>query len=283
MVLELVLALIAFAVFSLVVWLAALPATWPLRRSHESERVAWWRLVFPLFVGALVISFLLGWAIQEGDPADERVGTIPKVLALVSCAVVLRACYRAATAVRLGELARVPIGTIGLLNPRVVVSDEFRKSVSSEVLAAALAHERAHVRGRDPLRIWLAQFAADLQWPVPRTAQRFSAWLVALEAERDDEALANGASGEDLADAILTAARFHVAAATRPCAYVEGAGGGVAWRVRRLLSATRPTRPLNWQVRWLTLASCLVLLASAVGLGTRYGDCVLGMLPGVGP
>ena len=73
-------------------------------------------------------------------------------------------------------------------------------------MVAALEHERAHVRGRDPLRIWLASIVTDMQWPWPPARRRFTAWLRALEIARDDEARANGVRGADLAAAILAIA-----------------------------------------------------------------------------
>ena len=280
---ELVLTVVAFALFGVVVWLVALPAGWAWLRSRAPERSAWWRLVLPLFVGALVFAFMLGWAAQEADPADEHVGLVLHLLALLSGGVVLRASARAAHALRLGANPRIPIGTLGLVTPRVVVSPEFRESVSEDVLAAALAHEAAHVRRRDPLRIWLAQLAADLQWPVPGTARRFSTWLLALEAERDDEAIASGVAGEDLAEAILAAARLPRVPATSLCAHAEGSGEGIAWRVRRLLGGRASNSRPRLATRWGIPATCFALMTTAVWLGIHFGDAVLGALPGMGP
>lgn len=281
--LELVLTIIAFALFGGVVWLLALPVGCGGSIERTPERIAWWRLVLPLLGGALVLAFLLGWAVQEADPADERAGVLLHALALLSGGVVLRASVRAALALRLRRNAYIPIGTIGVWRPRVVVSREFRASVTDEVLAAALAHESAHVRNRDPLRIWFAQFAADLQWPVPGAAQRFSTWLLALEADRDDEALAGGVASEDLAEGILAAMRLHRAAAAPLCAQVAGDGEGIAWRVRRLFSDRAAPFASRRGVNWGVPASCVLLMTAALWLGVHYGDAVLGVLPGMGP
>lgn len=281
--LELVLTIIAFALFGGVVWLLALPAGWGRSLERAPERAAWWRLVLPLLGGALMLAFLLGWAVQEADPADERAGVLLHILAMLSGSVVLRALVRALTSLRLGRNAYIPIGTLGLWRPRIVVSQEFRESVTDDVLAAALAHESAHVKNRDPLRIWVAQLAADLQWPVPGASRRFSTWLLALEADRDDEALANGVSGEDLAEGILAAMRLQRAAATLLCAHAEGDGEGIAWRVRRLLLARTATGPSKRGATWVASASCVVLMTAALWFGVHYGDAVLGFLPGMGP
>ena len=78
--------------------------------------------------------------------------------------------------------------TVALLRPRVVVCETFGAQLDEHALAAALAHEQAHARHRDPLRIWLAQIVTDLQWPLSGARARFEQWLFALELARDEEA-----------------------------------------------------------------------------------------------
>jgi len=282
---EALLVIVASALFGVVVWFLALPVgrLWPRASEPEPEPLAWWRLVFPLFAGFVVLAFLLGWAFQAPDPADKRAGIAFHLLAVFTLVTVMRAIVRSLSALRSNACARFSVGTIGLLTPRIVVSEEFRRMAPATVLLAALGHEAAHARGRDPLRIWLAQLAADLQWPIPGTGQRLSAWLLALEVQRDDEAVANGASPEDLAEAILTAARLHCAPTTRLHAGATGSGEGIAWRVRRLLSleAHRGSTFSPRGVRGIRII-CFVLVVGAVWLGLAYGDAALGALPGMG-
>jgi len=275
---EAVLVIVAAALFGVVVWLVALAMG---RAQHRAlEHRAWWRLVFPLFSGLVMIAFLVGWAIQEPDPADERVGLALGLVAVVTGLITLRAIVRSVTALRLSSDAQIPLGTVGFVKPRVIVSEALRRIASREILAAGLAHEAAHVEHRDPLRIWVAQLAADLQWPIPGTARRFSAWLLALEAQRDDEAVASGVAPEDLAEAILIAARLQRGAPVT-AANVLGAGDGIAWRVRRLLATDRSVVPVSHAAAmWI---SCTAVVIAAVGLGISYGDAVVGSLPGIGP
>ncbi len=274
---------VASALFGVVVWLLALPAGRRRLHSRDSEPRGWWRLVFPLLAGAFVVAFLVGWAFQEPNPADERAGIGLHLLAVATIGIVIRALIRSVMALRSSSRAHTPIGTVGLLAPRVIVSDEFRRLASGDVLRAALAHEAAHAVGRDPLRLWLAQLAADLQWPIPGTGRRLSAWILALEAERDDEAVASGASPEDLAEAILIAARLHSGPAARLCANAIGSGEGIAWRVRRLLALEAPVRRNALRRSfWFVGTSCSALVLAAVWLGVRYGEAVLGVLPGMG-
>lgn len=278
---EALLAVSAAAFFGIVVWMVALPAGWTRLRIRDAEKLAWWRLVLPLFAWGLVLAFFVGWALQEPDPSDERVGTAFHLLAALTGLIVLRALVRSMQALRGNVQTQVPIGTVGLVMPRIVVSAEFRQAASQDVLAAAMAHEAAHVRHRDPLRIWLAQLAADLQWPVAGTARRFSAWLLALEAERDSEAVASGADADDLAEAILAAARLQRGHRARLCANATGAGEGIAWRVRRLLSA-EPSEHVRCR-SWTTAASSIGLVIVASFLGFHYGDVALRMILGAGP
>jgi len=283
MALEAVLVVVATALFGVVVWIAAFLLRRAWLRSRDPEPLAWWRLVFPLFAGAVVLAFLIGWALQEPNPADEQTGIGLLVLATLTAGISLRALIRSAHAVRSSAVARVAVGTVGLVKPEVIVSEEFERIASRTVLAAAIAHETAHVRGLDPLRIWFAQLAADLQWPIPGTDRRFSAWLLALEAERDDEALAAGTAAEDLAEAILNAARLQCGLATALCASMAGAGDGIGWRVRRLLAADGPVGAARPRAFWVVRVSCGAILVGAVWLGLTYGDALLRMVPGIGP
>ncbi len=275
---ELVLAIVAAALFAAVVWLGAL-AQGLDASAHEPEPRAWWVLMRPLYVWAVTFAFLWGWSLQEPNPADERAGLRSDLLATLGAVIALRALVRAIRALRSASIHRAPIATVGLLRPRIVVSRSFLESVPEEVIRAALAHERAHVERRDPLRIWLAQIGADLQWPVPGASQRFAAWLLALEADRDSSALADGTDPTDLAEAIVTAARLQCCPVPTASARAAGAGDGIAWRVHRLLSpdaATVVARPQSRLVR----AWWLALLLGALCLGLVYGESVMHALLG---
>lgn len=275
---------VAAALFGTVVWITAAGAGHQERTSElsVSETRAWWKLVWPVFAGALVVAFLTGWALQEANPADEWVTLKMRALAGVVLAVVLRALLRALCSVRASRHAGAPIVTVGLLRCRTVISDAFEKAASPQVLAAALAHEAAHAWYRDPLRIWMAQLAADLQWPMPRVRRRFRNWVLTLEMRRDDVAIDAGAAPTALAEGILLAARLHSGSVALPSAAVTGSGEGLALRVRRLLynhavsgEGTMPRQHMTWL--W-----CCAAFAVAAWLGAFYGDSLLMLLPGIG-
>ncbi len=275
--------ILSAAIFGAVVWVTALGANLLSRRGQPNERSAWRQLCLPLFSGMLVVAVLGGWSMQEPDPPDERTGAVYSVIAAVAILSFARASVRAIWSLLRARRGVIPVGTAGILRPYVVISDEFRRTADPGVLAAAMLHEAAHVRRRDPLRIWLTQIATDLQWPIPRARRRFDAWLCLLESQRDDEAIAAGANALDLADAVLTAARLQTGAPSDRCAAVAGAGRvGIAWRVRRLLAADRKAAPVSSRSAWYLLSAYGVAIAIGAWLGFAYGEVLLRALPGVG-
>src|SRR5216683_3171296 len=115
---------------------------WPAARVRGSsalrlEEIAWRRVWLPVAPGLAVAAFALllaravvraGWSLiaDQGDPATA---------------------------------------TVGLLRRWIVFSPHLARRLEEGQVNAVLEHERAHARHWDPLRIWLAQLATDLQWP----------------------------------------------------------------------------------------------------------------------
>ncbi|PXY22865.1 M56 family metallopeptidase [Prauserella muralis] len=67
--------------------------------------------------------------------------------------------------------AREPLAvTVGLWRPYVVVSSGLVAELSEQELRAVLAHEQAHVRRRDPLRLLLGRTLAAHLWFLPVAA-----------------------------------------------------------------------------------------------------------------
>ena len=174
---------------------------------RAAERRSWRRVWSPLVPATVALAALCGWTIQEPRLTDEllRPGAL---LGLIPLALIwLRAAFRAARALVPPRVAPVA-ATVGLLRPRVVVDTGLRRCLERLPLDAALAHERAHARHRDPLRLWLAQIATDLQWPNSLAQRRFDDWAETLELARDEEVRAGGVRGEDLAAALVAAVRL---------------------------------------------------------------------------
>ena len=188
-------------------------ALWPSHALREAspaelERRTWIRLWIPVVPVLVVAAGLAGWALQEPDPVRDPLDRGVLLAAWAPFGVIFaRAVLRAVWA-----FARRPVecgvATVGLIQPQVVFSPFLARQLDEDVIRAALAHERAHALHRDPLRIWLAQWVTDLQWPWPWAKRRFEVWLDALELARDDEARVSGADGADLAAAVLASMRF---------------------------------------------------------------------------
>jgi Zn-dependent protease with chaperone function len=185
---------------------------WPVTHFHIQsalalEKIKWRRIWLPLTPALAVASALCGWAVVEPDPIPEG---MPVWLILMSApflGLLARAAVRSAWAL-ITDPGEPGTATVGLLRPWIVFSPRLAKKLDERQIEAALEHERAHTRHRDPLRIWLAQIATDLQWPWPQARERMQQWLVALEFARDEEARGAGIEGADLADAIIASARF---------------------------------------------------------------------------
>jgi hypothetical protein len=240
------------------------------RPHNDLERVAWLRLWRPLLPAVIVTAWLCGWALSQPDPVPDRVGPLVFIVCAPFALIGIRAAIRAGWAL-LATPGKLGIATVGLVQPRIVVSSEFARHLDEGAMQAALAHERAHVRHFDPLRIWIAQFATDLQWPWASAQKRFDTWLEALEQARDDEARMAGIEGSDLAAALVASVRFHRNIGAGVCARLNENRSALEGRVARLLqpreSAVADKMPTTLQlVLWITFA-----VAAAVGLGRLYG------------
>ena len=256
-------------------------AVWPGRidnqcASRQLERLHWFALWWPAAPALTVAAWLCGWALSQPDPVPNHVGSLIFIAAVPFAIIGGRALLRAAW-----SLCHSPrlygIVTVGLLRPRIVVAPELAKALDAPALQAALAHERMHVRHRDPLRIWLAQFVTDLQWPWGPAQRRFIGWLATLEYARDDEARAAGVEGGDLAAAVLSSLRFQLgidAAAATLIGHPEALPARIA-RLLRPLAISPPDE----EPPYLALAAGLGLVwLAAIALGLSCGERLIGSL-----
>ena len=256
-------------------------AVWPGRISGRSasrhlERLHWLALWWPAVPALTVAAWLCGWALSQPDPVPARVGWLIFVAASPFTIVGGRAVLRAAWSLSHSPRA-YGIVTVGLLRPRIVVAPELERRLDREALQAALAHERIHVRHRDPLRIWLAQFVTDLQWPWLPARHRFTRWLATLEYARDDEARAAGIEGADLAAAVLSSLRFQMGLGV-PAATLIGQPDALPDRIARLLRPVPAGLP-DRRPPYLAVAGCLALIwLAAILLGLLSGERLVSSL-----
>jgi beta-lactamase regulating signal transducer with metallopeptidase domain len=152
--------------------------------------------------------------------------------------------------------------TCGLLRPRVVLPRVWR-TWPDAALAAVLAHERAHVRRRDPLVSALARLNRCIFWFHP-----LAWWLdrtLARSAEHacDDEAVRASGDAVAYADTLVgmaDAVRLRGARVAWLAAGVDGAGG-LGERIDRVLTGPSPAR-LSTSRALALAAAC----AAAIGV-----------------
>jgi BlaR1 peptidase M56 len=235
------------------------------------ERRAWRQIWLPFVPALFLLAALCGWALVEPASA-ERVPTGLVLSALPFAAVVARAAWRAWRSLTLS--AEPAIATLGLFRPRIVLAADIAAALDPGALAAAYAHERTHVRHRDPLRLWLAQLGSDLLWPWPSAAARLRLWRQALELARDEEARLSGIAGPDLAAAILAALRSSHGKTSPVAATLGGDASYVAERISRLMQPLAAETPhASHHALWL-LASAMGMML-ALQLGTTFGEPVV--------
>jgi hypothetical protein len=245
------------------------------RSASAAEARAWRRLWLPLFPSLLAFAALIGWAAQEPAMTDELLRPVAFALAIPPTLLLLRTAVRAIGALRPLKVSP-PAATVGLLRPRIIVSAALHDRLDERALAAAMAHELAHARNRDPLRIWLAQVAADLQWPSREAVKRLDDWHRALELSRDEEARRGGTQGEDLAAAIICASRLGTSVIGSATATLTTAEMDLSVRIRRLLDPLPPYRPRGRLLVAIIFVGCAI---AACGLGLHFGDAIVRPLP----
>ena len=241
--------------------------------ARQREQACWkalWTPVYPALVGLFT---LLGWVALEPRDAELLPGSILAVSALFA-GIWMRAFTRAVKSAY-AQRPHVVAGTVGLWRPRTVLSHELIAQLDVDALEAARAHEAAHLRHRDPLRIWLAQLVTDLQWPWPGACTRFDEWRRVLELARDEEARCTGIDGADLAAAILSAVRMATPSSSIPT--LIATRRDLEERIERLLAPLHvgepPRRPSMTPLLVLT-SMCLVGVAS----GLRFGEALIQLM-----
>lgn len=276
-------------------FLAWLP---PVRQIAASaadlERRAWLRLWYPMIPPAAVTAWLVGWALTQTDPVSVPVGDAGMVIVCITCVPFGLVLARALLRTGWSLLRRAPeagVSTVGLVLPHSVFSPFLAKTLDHDAIEAALAHEAAHARNRDPLRIGIAQLITGLQWPWPQARARLESWLDALEMARDEEAREAGTDGQDLAAAVLATARFLQArddagypAAHGPLPVRASLTGDAAFlreRVARLLAPLPEALPSERSGQGSAKTAIVLLAAALLGsltLGLAYGGVAVHLL-----
>lgn len=148
----------------------------------------------------------------------------------------------------------------GAWAPRVLVSTRLLAGLTPELLSAALAHERAHVKRRDVLARDLLAVLGFFAWPGALSGAAV-AWEEAAE-EAADAAAAERFGGPLVASALVAVARLSLAPAPASMPIV---GARLTRRVRALLD-----RPLHRPA--LALSAVPGLLLALVALAALNAD-----------
>ena len=150
--------------------------------------------------------------------------------------------------------------SVGLLSPRIVVSEGFLAALTPDARRAALAHEAAHVARRDALWRLVARALAVL-YPGPVRRGLLAALDIAFERAADEHAAAALGNRLTVAQALVDAERLAtVDAAWAPLARAM-TGTSIGQRVHGLLEEPpAPGHPRRLALALVVLAtSCLAL------------------------
>jgi hypothetical protein len=172
----------------------------------------------------------------------------------------------------------------GLLRPRIFVGRPITQILSRDELAAALAHEKAHVRSFDNFKQLCLKITR-----LPGCLEKFEkfekfvpgkeAWTGLTEIAADEDTLAGGASPVDLSAALIKVARLERPRLTGLVAsqfVPHGPASSLELRVARLEQVlvsglpTHPPRVRDWR---------LLTLLSILSVTLLYAICLGGALP----
>jgi Zn-dependent protease with chaperone function len=151
--------------------------------------------------------------------------------------------------------------THALIRPRILVSTALADALTPPEVAAVLAHEREHLRRRDPLRLLAARLLCAWCWYLP--AARWLGRRVTLRRELAADRAAAGFAGPGmLAGALLKLASLPACAAVAAASPAPDAPGSLEARVAQLENG-RPPRQRLALLRLLATAGGLAVLAVA--------------------
>ena len=161
-------------------------------------------------------------------------------------------------AVSTGEAFAV---TYRLVCPRILVSTALAAELTAAEVAAVLAHEREHVRHRDPLRMLAVRLLTAFAWYAPAASWLASRAVLRRELAAD-RASARGPGRGVLAGALLKLASLPACPAAAAAGPAPDAPGSLEARVAQL-EGSRPPRLRLTPPRMLGTAGIVVVLTAA--------------------
>lgn len=267
---------------ALVAWLA--PAAIRRTSAMGPRRAARWLLalrLLPAALSAMVVAALCVPSYLRFEPhtANEEAGVVSLTAAILGAAIFGLAIYRGSTALLRsalylrraggresmvsGEKVRIVgdgagLALAGIVQPRLLISEGAIARLSSDELAVALRHERAHRESRDNLKRLLIQLAPAV-FSGLRTLEH--EWVKRAEWAADDRATeGNPERSAALAAALVRVARLqNCAAMPALVTSLVSADEDLEQRIDRLLDTPAAEAPSR-RLETMALASAALLI-----------------------
>jgi Zn-dependent protease with chaperone function len=153
--------------------------------------------------------------------------------------------------------------TCRLIRPRILVSTALAAELTAAEVAAVLAHEREHLRHRDPLRMLAVRLLAAFAWYTPAASWLASRAVLRRELAAD-LASARGTGRGVLAGALLKLASLPACPAAAAAGPDRDSPGSLEARVAQL-EGGRPPRLRLTPPRVLGTAGVVAVLTAAGG------------------
>ena len=242
--------------------------------------------ILPTLLAFLTVALLLvpSYLAYEPRHAAESVSLKLGLLAFLSAAGIAVSIYRGiatnrATAnltsdwLRRGKPIQIPgieiesyeihhrfplIGIVGFLRPRLFIASQVLELLTTEEIAAAVAHENGHLTARDNLKRGLLQACRDALLIIPSGRLLDKSWSEASEEAADENAAQQGNTvALDLASALVKIARIIPLGArpTMPAGVFllgDEETKGIKSRVRRLVALATTERRAGSRYDFLT-------------------------------
>lgn len=131
--------------------------------------------------------------------------------------------------------------TYGYLRPTIAVSGALVRTLNTAELTAVVAHESAHLRGRDPLKVLLARLLVSREFYLPALRHLSARFIGGRELAADRHAAAT-CGVRPLAGALLRVVDSPNWAAATPATAMASAAT-LDTRISQLETGTEPTPP----------------------------------------
>jgi Zn-dependent protease with chaperone function len=263
-------------------------------------RVLFTLRLLPSLIGITFIAaiFLPSFIRFEPRDFDEAFGLTTSSLAILACAAItaalkrgvsavasvrarVAACLKHASPMSMGTLrafrvdARMATMTlVGVLRPRLLVTRPLLDLLTPEELAAAVAHERGHLRSWDNLKRLAMRCAPDIVFWSRTSRHLEQEWSIAAEHAADARAARDTSTRLALASALIKVARFSPVDFAGILASPLVGGQSLRSRIERLVDPPRsrsswPTVPpdalTNRALFGWALAAALFCLGASFG------------------